>query len=179
MVYSRKKKEWESGVEYDKVDLMKDSDLIGCWTFMIALCILGWAIWHFLFTDNRYSLTIYIIIALVFIASVSFIIAKLYEECEEWYVDYEGIHLRTFFWNDKSEEGHMITYKWGNIRNIEFKYVDYANGEYTYKGDDDATYKVIIETFSGEKVSRLIRFSLSDFKSICRKHNGDEHRWFA
>ena len=73
----------------------------------------------------------------------------------------------------------MVTYKWDNIRNIEFKYVDYANGEYTYKGDDDATYKIIIETVSGYKISRLLRGSLSDFKSICRKHNGNNPRWFA
>ena len=121
----------------------------------------------------------YIIIALVFIASVSFIIAKLCGECEDWYVDYEGIHLHTFFWSSKSENGHMVTYKWDNIRNIEFKYVDYANGEYTYKGDDDATYKIIIETVSGYKISRLLKGSLSDFKSICRKHNGNNPRWFA
>lgn len=178
MVYSRKKNEWESGVEYDKLDLMKGSDLIGCWAVLISICILVWAVWHFLFSDIRFPVTVYVIIALIFIVSVSFVIAQLRQECEDFYVDYEGIHLHTFYWNSKLDMGQMQTYKWENIRNIEFKYVHYANDEYTNEGDPYATYKIIIETDSGQKIDRLLRDSLSDVKIICKKYYGSPHRWF-
>jgi transposase len=74
--------------------------------------------------------------------------------------------------------GQMQTYKWENIRNIEFKYVHYANDEYTNEGDPYATYKIIIETDSGQKIDRLLRDSLSAVKIICKKYYGSPHRWF-
>lgn len=169
MGYIGKKKEWDSGVRYDKLDMSKDSDMFGCLSILVVIFLAGLAIWHFCFTDNRLQFREYLVYAVFFVLAIVFLLYQLLGEQECWYVDYEGMHVHTYSPMIENDPGVLQTYKWENIWRIKFKYSMY-NDEYTNEGDEIATYRIIIETVGGERITRIIS-CLSVFKETCQRYS--------
>lgn len=69
----------------------------------------------------------------------------------------------------ENDPGVLQTYKWEDIYRIKFKYSIY-NDEYTDEGDKIATYRIIIETVSGERITRILT-NISDFKETCQMYS--------
>ena len=86
MGYLGKKKEWDSGVQYDKLNLSTDSDMFGCLSFIVIVCVAGLAIWHFCFTDARLAFREYMIYAVVCIVAIVYCLYRFFGEQECWYV---------------------------------------------------------------------------------------------
>lgn len=169
MGYLGKKKEWDSGVQYDKLNLSTDSDMFGCLSFLVIVCVAGLAIWHFCFTDARLAFREYMIYAIVCIVAIVYVLYRFFGEQECWYVDYEGMHVHTYSPMIENDPGVLQTYKWEDIYRIKFKYSIY-NDEYTDEGDKIATYRIIIETISGERITRILT-NISDFKETCQMYS--------